>query len=124
MVMMKEKIVFTSSFSFFSYNKPENEPGTRKKNVNEARDVERKKINNVKKKEYSETGFFPRMIPIELDPAEAGGGGSGAREWAIPYRWLTNKKDSREIRGCVFGAVLCFIDFRVETNFRALSREI
>lgn len=32
------------------------------------------------------------MIPIELDPAEAGGGGSGAREWAIPYRWLTNKK--------------------------------
>lgn len=76
-------IVFTSSsFSlafFFSYNKPENEPGTRKKNVNEARDVEKKKEHHEVKKEYLKTGFFRRMIPIELDPAEGG----AAREWAF-----------------------------------------
>lgn len=82
--------------------------------------MEKKKTQQreVKKKEYSETGFFPRMIPIELDPAEAGGGGSGAREWAIPYRWLTNKNGKKIVerfRGCAFGAVLCFIDFLVET---------
>ena len=43
---------------FFSYNKPENEPGTRKKNVNEARDVEKKKEHHEVKKEYLKTGFF------------------------------------------------------------------
>lgn len=47
----EKKIVFTSSFFFlfFSYNKPENEPGTRKKkNVNEARDGGMKKKHIVK----------------------------------------------------------------------------
>lgn len=60
----KKRNVFTSSFSlffsFFSYNKPENEPGTRKKwrkkNVNEARDGKEKK--SWSEKEYLKTGFF------------------------------------------------------------------
>lgn len=76
MVMMKKKETYSllllrrcSFFLFFSYNKPENEPGTRKKkNVNEARDGE--KISWSEEKEYLKTGFFLRMIPIELDPAE------------------------------------------------------
>jgi hypothetical protein len=49
MVMMKKerkRIYFffssiTRFFLFSFYNKPENEPGTRKKNVNEARDEEK-----------------------------------------------------------------------------------
>lgn len=70
--------------------------------------MEKKKTQQreVKKKEYSETGFFPRMIPIELDPAEAGGGGSGAREWATPYRWLTNKNGKKDFREISWLAVL------------------
>lgn len=81
---MKKRSVFTlfffffifvfSSFHSFLYNKPENKPGTRKKNVNETRDgEERIKKNHEVKNEYSETGFIPRTIPIELDPAEGGG---------------------------------------------------
>lgn len=68
MVMMKEKIVFF----ILSYNKPEYEPGTRKKNVNEARDGE-ERIKIMKWKTNIQKQVFLRMIPIELDPAEEGG---------------------------------------------------
>lgn len=68
MVMMKEKkkrihffFFIVVLLIFFFYNKPENEPGTRKnaeeiKNVNEARDEEKK--HHEVKKEYLKTGFF------------------------------------------------------------------
>lgn len=48
---------FSLTHSLF-YNKPENKPGTRKKNVNEARDVKKKKEHREVKKEYLKTGFF------------------------------------------------------------------
>ena len=41
--------------------------------------MEKKKEHHEVKKEYLKTGFFRRMIPIELDPAEGG----AAREWAF-----------------------------------------
>lgn len=75
----KNRIHFFVFFGFFSYNKPENKPGTRKKTLTRLEMREKKKEHHEVKKEYLKTGFFRRMIPIELDPAEGG----AAREWAF-----------------------------------------
>lgn len=122
MVMMKEKIVFTSSFSFFSYNKPENEPGTRKKTLTRLEMWKEKKTTTWRKKNIQKQVFFRESNRT----GSSWGWGRGQRSARMGHSVsMVNKQKrfSRDSWMC-FGAVLCFIDFRVETNFRALGREI